>query len=88
MKKISLKNLDFASEEMLTKEQLKQILGGYSESSDDGGSGAGGCATYCPDSDEVIRINNCSMKCSAGPGYVRCGNDYQTCPVVITKKRQ
>lgn len=77
MKKISLKNLNLQEVEQLSREQLKNVLGGFSGSGDDD-SGSGGPNTSCTCSDgrfcgisgsfpdACAKINACVVTCCGG----------------------
>ena len=79
MKKISLKNLNYLEEQLLSKDQLKSIMGGYSEEiePDDeigGGTGCGDttndmfCSANCqtPRGAASKCAPNASKKCTCG----------------------
>lgn len=74
MKKISLKNLNLKEVDLLSREQLKNVLGGFT-----GGSGIGG-GTATTSDEEKCNCNNsdqcsgdtpeCAADCdSSGTGY-------------------
>lgn len=64
MKKISLKNLNLKEVEQLSREQLKNVLGGYADTSTS--SGGGGCPTG-------------QAKCTIGSDDLGCKTPYMCC---------
>jgi hypothetical protein len=76
MKKLSLKSLDFTSNERLQKEQLKAVFGGYG-----GYSGAGSCTIMCKD-DTMFYDTGCSngnTLCHNHGGFSSCDCDNLAC---------
>ncbi|WP_341841542.1 hypothetical protein [Chitinophaga caseinilytica] len=84
MKKLQLKALDLGAKEILSREQLRNVLGGNGS---DGGSDAGSfstCSTTCTGSKD-IKIDNCKGTCSAyANSSVTCSDPDKTvnCPVL------
>lgn len=80
MKKLKLKALDFSAAEILTREQLKTVMGG--SGGDDGGSGDGGsgsapkCKTDpCTYYDMLAKVNRsgtCGSVVPSGPKLPYC----------------
>lgn len=64
MKKISLKNLILDDTEVLSREELKEVLGGYTE-----GSGGGSGGTNCGENEVYDTFRGCICK----PGYYFSG---------------
>jgi len=75
MKKLKLKLIDFQIDEILSRKQLKNIIGG---------SDASGCSTTCTCSDGVTRFPisypNCNTTCEAvASTSVSCNGQTKTC---------
>jgi len=64
MKKLKLSELNLGGSEVLTREQLKKVLGGTGSGSDDSGSGSG------DDSGSGFVGSSCDITCK--DGYYAC----------------
>jgi len=66
MKKLQLKALEFGAKEVLTRAQLRNVMGGSG-----GGSGTTNCSASCPPGQEA-KITNCNGDCTGHTGYAEC----------------
>ncbi|WP_026808949.1 hypothetical protein [Arenibacter latericius] len=76
MKKLSLKNLKLNSNDLLQREQLRSVFGGY---------GGGSCTLHCVDGTE-LSVTSCKggdarESCKDYGGPDRCSGDATTCDV-------
>ncbi|WP_286802757.1 MULTISPECIES: hypothetical protein [Sphingobacterium] len=80
MKKISLKTIN--NQEILSRKELKNIMGGFTGSG--GGSGVGSsCSVTCKDKDNTKLTNDCGygVSCSTDENNIYCdGKVAKTCP--------
>jgi hypothetical protein len=79
MKKLKLKALELGAKEVLSREQLKNVLGGFDDGSGSGkkGSGSGSgkrCGTCSIDKDNKIYI----YPCKADTGVCTCPQESPT----------
>lgn len=76
MKKISLKSLNLKEVEQLSREQLKDVLGGWSNSTDNpafGTTTAEDCATSCSNQGDSCKTADCkSGSCAYHSGSLSC----------------
>lgn len=83
MKKISLKNLNLKEVEQLSREQLKSVLGGWSEGTggtDNQTDNTSGCWSSCvPDSPVRYECTRGDCLTIAGDGVWCRGNRLHTC---------
>ncbi|MFB6453872.1 hypothetical protein ACE38W_01275 [Chitinophaga sp. Hz27] len=85
MKKLRLKMLDLGATEVLSREQLKQVMGGADGSGGDGsGGGSGGsgktCSGGCGDGNHASA--SCETKVILGSSSCQCsfsGASWNTC---------
>ncbi|MFL9485007.1 hypothetical protein ACI6Q2_19640 [Chitinophagaceae bacterium LWZ2-11] len=91
MKKLKLKALEFGAKEVLTREQLKRVLGGdgsgdgndvYLDGGDSGGFAS--CTVTCHCTSTVTNRGICkSNPCSATDDVgVQCGSTYYSCSTI------
>ncbi|TJZ50049.1 hypothetical protein FAZ15_21760 [Sphingobacterium olei] len=81
MKKISLKNLNLKEVEQLSREQLKNVLGGFTGSSDEGTGGITGDETVdvCEYVENLCCEGNApSVKCTEISNY-SCSGVWRRC---------
>ncbi|QRQ60046.1 hypothetical protein [Sphingobacterium multivorum] len=78
MKKISLKTID--NQEILSREELKNIMGGFTGSGD---SGFSSCTLTCDDAKKTKLSKDCGygVSCSTDKSNIYCGGEKaETCP--------
>lgn len=69
MKKLKLKALELGATELLTREQLKNVIGGSGSGSGAGGSGMSVCGVG-----PACRMISCTVKCpNGGTAQGECG---------------
>ncbi|GAA4102840.1 hypothetical protein [Mucilaginibacter panaciglaebae] len=75
MKKLQLK-LD-GVKDMLTREQMKKIMGGSGSGSASGSGSGTSCSASCP-SGQSATITNCHGDCTGHDGYAECVGAHNT----------